>query len=212
MFLPIRLIPISVQCIVLNTALDMLLSRSNDVNDALDALDGSVIKVHVSDISQVFFLGFKQHNVWVHPTHEQTVDVVLESSSTGFARLCFNAEDADELVLQKVMTLSGDSHTMLQFKKLFEKMDMDWDATLKNAFGYRFGKRVSRAAKKLIALDLSCQKSANHWTQQQLLQAGVPDQQRFEAWLAGVEALQRQSQQLNKRLKRAQRNVKSLQS
>jgi len=212
MFLPIRLIPISVQCIVLNTALDLFLSNAKDLEGTLDALDGSVIQINVSDIQQVFFLGFEQHNIWVHPKHHQNADVILESSTTGFARLCFNGEDADELVLQKVMRLSGDSHIMLQFKKLFEQMDMDWDVTLQHAFGYRFGKRVSSAAKKLIELDQQCQVGGHAWAQRQLLRQGVPNEQRFEACLAGVEELQRQSQQLNKRMQRAQRYLKSLQS
>ncbi|MDQ6962129.1 MAG: SCP2 sterol-binding domain-containing protein [Mariprofundaceae bacterium] len=210
MFLPIRLIPLSVQCIVLNTALDLLLTRSNVLGDTLSALDGVVIEVKVSDVNEVFFLGFKQQKAWVHPTHDSHVDVTLEANTTGFARLCFNGEDADELVLQKVLKLSGDSHAMLQFKALFEKMDMNWFDSLKHAFGYRFAKRVRLAAYGLIEKDQQCQQQLKTWVQQKLLQQGTPNHQHFEAWVAGIEELERQKQQLTKRVQRAQRQLKSL--
>ena len=210
MFLPIRLIPMPVQCIVINTALELLLTRSNVLTETLSSLGGTVIEVRVSDVNEVFFLGFKQHKAWVHPSYDGDVDVVLEATTTGFARLCFIGEDADELVLKKALKLSGDSHVMLQFKALFEKIDMDWDDSLSNAFGYRFAKRVRLAAQALIEKDRKCQSQLKMWTQQKLLEQGTPNRQRFEAWMAGVEELQRQNQQLSKRVQRAQRQLKSI--
>ncbi len=205
MFLPLRLIPVPVQCVVLATVLDLYLTRRDDLAPLLDELDGRVFRIHVTDTDAVFFLGFAGGRPWVHPSHQGDADVAIEATTAGFARLCFAREDPDDLVFQRALRLSGDSEAMLRFKKLLQAADIDWERELRAGFGEYFGARVARAAKGLIALENKAARSSREALRQCLDDADIPDQARFEAWQAGVEEAARSISRLKRRLTRLEK-------
>ena len=109
-FLPLRLIPVPVQCVVMTTVLDLAFSRDPALREDLDGLNHKVFRIHVSDLNSMLYLGFKAGRTWVHPKHDGDVDVHIEATTVGFARMCFAKEDPDDLVFQQVLKLSYQQH------------------------------------------------------------------------------------------------------
>ena len=192
MFLPLRLIPLPVQCVVMSTVLNLAFSRDTALKEHLNGLNQKVFRIHVSDLNSTFFLGFKSGRIWVHPEHSGKDDVYIEASTAGFARMSFAKEDADDLVFQQVLKLSGDSEAMLRFKRLLAAADLDWEAELRASFGDFFGSRVAKAAHALVAAESKLASSSKQLMQRYLNRMETPSGQRLQTWQAGVEQLAHQ--------------------
>jgi ubiquinone biosynthesis protein UbiJ len=204
MFLPLRLIPVPVQCVVLSTVLELFFSRDKSLTPLLEALNGKAFRIHVRDTNAVIFLGFKQGRSWVHSNHQGEVDVKLDATTAAFARLCFAHEDPDELVFEQVLKLSGDSEAMLRFKKLLAAADLDWERELRSAFGDFFGQRVASAAHALVAAEKKVATTAQQILEERLKSIEMPGGDRTQAWQAGVEDLHRKVSRLKGRITRAE--------
>jgi predicted lipid carrier protein YhbT len=191
MFLPLRLIPQPVQAVVLSTVLELFFSRDASLGPMLEGLDGRVFRIEVRDTGAVFHMGFSSGRPWVHTTHSGEPDVRIEATTAGFARLCFAHEDADELVFQQVLKLSGDTEAMLRFKKLLAAADIDYERELRAAFGDYFGSRVAEAARALLAAEAKVRARTEAAVSGALAGMQLPDEARLQAWQAGVEELGR---------------------
>ncbi len=203
MFLPLRLIPVPVQCVVLATVLDLFLARRGDELAALlDELDGRVFRIRVKDAGAVFFLGFSGGRAWVRPAHEGGADVRIEGDAAAFARMTFGGEDPDDLVFRRELTISGDSEAMLRFKRLFAAVDLDWERELRAAFGDFFGARVAAAARRAAEAGRRLEQGAHDALAGGLREMNVPDGDRVQAWQAGVEHLSRRLARLEGRVAR----------
>jgi predicted lipid carrier protein YhbT len=200
MFLPLRLIPVPVQCVVLSTVLNLFFSRDEKLAPLIDALEGRVFHIHVLDLGSDFYMGFAHGAPWVHPSHMGEADVRIDATTSGFARLCFAREDPDDLVFQQVLKLSGDSEAMLRFKKLLAAADIDWERELKDGFGEYFGSRVAAAARSLLEAEAKLGSSTHEAVMKCLRGLDVPDEERLQHWQAGVEAAARKLKRLENRL------------
>ncbi|MDQ6955199.1 MAG: SCP2 sterol-binding domain-containing protein [Mariprofundaceae bacterium] len=212
MFLPLRLIPLPVQCVVMSSVLDLAFSRDAKLNEHLDGLNGKVFRIHVSDMNTVMFLGFKSGRTWVHTDHQGVVDVRIESSIAGFARMCFAKEDPDDLVFKQVLKLSGDSESMLRFKKLLAAADLNWEQELRAIFGDFFGTRVAKAAHTLVAAEAKFSVSSKGILQDCLENMDTPNKQRLQTWQAGVEQLSHQMSRMKAKLTRLDHRCDALES
>ena len=210
MFLPLRLIPVPVQCVVMTTVLELVFSRDASLKPYLHDMEGRVFRIHVRDTNAIMFLGFKRGKAWVHSTYDGTVDVRLNATTAGFARMCFGHEDPDDLVFQQVLKLSGDSDAMLRFKKLFAAADLDWERELRSAFGDFFGSRVARAAHALVAAEQKVTESAQQSMSNSLRGMDMPDAERLQAWQAGVEHLAHQISRSKGRVTRLEHKLEHI--
>jgi len=212
MFLPLRLIPVPVQCVVMTTVLELVFSRDAALKSYLDDLEGRVFRIHVRDTNAVMFLGFKRGKAWVHSSYHGDVDVRLNATTAGFARMCFGHEDPDDLVFQQVLKLSGDSDAMLRFKKLFAAADLDWERELRASFGDFFGSRVARAAHALVEAEQKLSESSRQAVANRLHGMDIPDRERLQAWQAGVEHLAHQISRSKGRVTRLEHKLQALSS
>ena len=209
MFLPLRLIPVPVQCVVLSTVLGLFFARDKSLARVLDGLNGRVFRIHVRDTNAVFFMGFKKGYAWVHPSHTGEVSVEIDATTAAFARLCFAHEDPDELVFEQVLKLSGDSEAMLRFKKLLAQADLDWERELRDAFGDFFGRRVASAAYALVAAEKKVVSNTQRLLGEKLSGMDMPDAERTQAWQAGVEDLHRKIGRVKARVTRLEHRIDS---
>ncbi len=207
MFLPLRLIPVPVQCVVLATVFDLVLRRRPDLLPHLEELDGRVLRLKVTDVGSVMFLVFEGGRIAVHPVVEASPDVRIEGTAAGFARLTFGGEDPDDLVMARALKLSGDSDAMLRFKKLFAALDLDWERELRAAFGDFFGARVAKAARALVAAEERLEQGAKEAVRAGLKSLDVPDGARLEQWQAGVEHLRHRISRLKGRVTRLEHRL-----
>ncbi len=205
MFLPLRLIPVPVQCVVLASVLQVFFKDNGALLETLDALEGKVFRVFIKDTGAVFFIGFKHGNVWVHPSSQARPDVKIESTTSGFARLGFAKEDPDALVMQKVLKLSGDSESMLLFQKLLQELDLDWELELRRIFGDFFGRKVAHAAHKLIEAEQQLRDTSTRLVDDALKTMRVPSEERLQIWQAGVESVVRKTQKMMRHLDQLER-------
>jgi len=210
MFLPLRLIPLPVQCVVMASVLDLAFSRDANLNEHLDGLNGKVFRIHVTDTNAVMFLGFKSGRAWVHADCSDEVDVRIEATTAGFARMCFAKEAPDDLVFQQVLKLSGDSESMLRFKKLLAAADLDWERELRAIFGDFFGIRVAKAAHALVAAEAKLSSASKAVVQDCLTDMQTPNADRLQAWQAGVEQLSHQVSKLKGKTTRLEHRVDAL--
>ena len=211
LFLPLRLIPVPVQCVVLSTVLDLFFSRDAELKPLLNALNDKTFRIYVRDTSSCFFLGFAKGRVWVHPNHQGSIDVRIEATTAGFARLCFAREDPDDLVFQQVLKLSGDSEAMLRFKTLLATADLDWEQELRSNFGEFFGSRVAKTAHALVAAEATVSKNSKQAVSDVLQSMHTPDGERLQKWQAGVETLAHQISRLKARTTRLEHRLEQQQ-
>jgi len=204
-FLPLRLIPSSVQAVVLSSVLNVFFSRDRSLESLVNDLDGRVFHIHVKDVNRDLYLGFQRGKVRVHPDHKGEAHVRIDATTAGFSRLCFGHEDPDDLVFQQVLKLSGDSESMLRFKRLLAAADIDWEQELKAIFGVYFGSRVAEAAKGLLKAETRLQDMTHHRIQSCLVGMDVPKQQDLQEWQAGVEQAARDISRLKRRLTRLEK-------
>ncbi len=207
MFLPLRLIPQPVQAVVLSTVLELFFSRDASLGPLLEGLDGRVFRIEVRDTGAVFYMGFSSGHPWVHTAHTGEADVRIEATTAGFARLCFAHEDADELVFQQVLKLSGDTESMLRFKKLLAAADIDYERELRSAFGEYFGTRVAEAARAVLAAEEKLRRRTHAAVSGALHDMQVPDEARLQAWQAGTEELARHITRAKGRLTRLEHEL-----
>jgi len=207
MFLPLRLIPVPVQCVVMTTVLELVFLRDESLKPYLNDLDDRVFRIHVRDTGAIMFLGFTHGRAWVHSSFQGEVDVRLNATTAGFARMCFGHEDPDDLVFQQVLKLSGDSDAMLRFKKLFAAADLDWERELRSAFGDFFGSRVARAAHALVEAEQKLTDSSRQAIVNSLRDMDIPDSERLQAWQAGVEHLAHQISRTKGKVTRLQHKL-----
>jgi len=200
MFLPLRLIPVPVQCVVLASVLQVFFKKNDELTDILESLEGKVFRVFIKDTGAVLFIGFKSGSVWVHPSSKQRPDVKIESTTAGFARLSFAKEDPDALVMQKVLKLSGDSESMLLFQKLLEKLDLDWELELRKAFGDFFGRKVAKAAHALVDAEKKLKDTSTQFIDDALRSIETPSEERLQLWQAGVESVSRKVNKAQRQL------------
>jgi len=210
MFLPLRLIPVPVQCVVLTTVLELFFARDDSLKPLLSELEGKVFRIHASDTGVIVFLGFSAARPWVHPVYEGDVDVRIKATTAGFARLCFAREDPDDLIFQQVLTLSGDSEAMLRFKKLFTTADLDWEQELRSAFGDFFGSRVARAAHAMLETEKKLAEGSRQVVSNSLRDMDIPDGKRLQDWQAGVEDVSRQISRLKGRVTRSEHKLEHI--
>jgi len=209
MFLPLRLIPVPVQCVVLSTVLELVFKRDEKLKPLLADLNGKVFRIHVRDTGAVIFLGFSAGRPWVHPSHDGAPDVKIEATTAGFARMCFAHEDPDDLVFRQVLKLSGDSDAMLRFKKLLAAADLDWERELRANFGDFFGSRVAKAAHLLVATEQKVTAGSRQLVTDMLHGMEMPGAERLQAWQAGVEQLSHQVSRLKGRVTRLEHRLDS---
>jgi len=210
MFLPLRLIPVPVQCVVLTTVLELFFARDDSLKPLLSALEGKVFRIYVPDTGVAIFLGFTAGKPWVHPVYEGDIDVRIEATTAAFAHMCFAREEPDDLVFQQVLKLSGDSETMLRFKKLFAAADLDWEQELRSAFGDFFGSRVARAAHALVATEKKLSEGSRQVVASRLREMDIPDSERLQDWQAGVEHLSHRISRLKGRVTRSEHKLERL--
>ncbi len=200
MFLPLRLIPVPVQCVVVATVLNLVLQRDAALREQAYDLDGRVFRIHVSDTGALFFLVFLGGVAKVHSHHEGNIDVRITAETAGFARMVFAHEDPDALVFRQLLRISGDSEAMLRFKKLMQTADVNWEHELEMAFGHFFGRRVAKAATLAIETEEKLRQGLHDVLQQGLHGLNVPDEQAMQRWQAGVEHLQHRIHRLEQRM------------
>ncbi len=202
LFLPLRLIPQSVQCVIISTVLNLVLLRDDKLRALAYDLENRVFRVHVRDQGFLFYLLFHDGQVQTHPSHDGDADVRITAETAAFARMIFDHEDPDDLVFRQLLRISGDSESMLRFKKIMQAADVNWETELQSAFGHFFGRRIAQAAKKLMDTEEKLRQNIHHSLQQQLSDINIPDQQRLQQWQAGVEHLQHRQQRLEQRIRR----------
>ena len=187
MFLPLRLIPVPVQCVVMSTVLDLVFSRDESLKPYLNDLEGRVFRIHVRDTNAIMFLGFSRGKAWVHSSYQGEVDVRLNATTAGFARMCFGHEDPEALVFQQVLTLSGDSEALLLFKKLVAAAGLHWAREVRSALVGFFVAEWARAAHALVDAEQKLADSSRQAVNNSLRDMDIPDGERLQAWQAGVE-------------------------
>lgn len=211
MFLPLRLIPVPVQCVVLSTVLEMFLLRDDSLVPLIEPLEGKAFRIHARDTHALIYLGFTGGRPWVRPHYGGDIDLRIEATTAGFARMCFAHEEPDELIKQQVLKMSGDSETMLRFKDLFAASDLDWERELRATFGDYFGARVARAANTLIQGEQRLAKSSRQIVSNSLHGVCLPDGERIRQWQAEVEQLSHRLSSLKGRTTKLEHRLAELQ-
>ncbi len=199
--MPLRMIPVTVQCVVIASVFDVFLARDAALKVLAQSMQGKVYCIHVIDTHAKFYIGFSDVRVWVHSECDRVVDVEISSTLAGIVRLTFAKEDPDALVFEQVLRLSGDSEAMLLFKRLLTVADIDWERELRSSFGDLFGARIAKTAKAMIAFEQRARMHTLNSVNGYMRKIDIPQKERLQLWQAGVELVSRDLLRLQKRIR-----------
>lgn len=118
---------------LLETAINRAIAMDPASEKHLKRLNGCVLEVNVTSISQSFFFGVSEQKVSLQPS-DTAPSVILCGTASAFAKLAF-MEDKNSLFRRKEISLSGDAVRAQQIQNLMRSLKLDWEALLAEAIG-----------------------------------------------------------------------------
>jgi len=198
-FVPLRLVPAPVFCVMAETALLLALERNEEARAMLDALEGIALRAHLEDLALGIDLWVEQGRVFVRPAGARTPSARVRGNTAAFARLLLG-EEMEALVMRREIVADGDGDAMLRMQRWLQLLRPDWERALKDAFGEAVGARVASGLRTLAKAAAATEKQARRWLQGTLRASGVASRSELERLRAGAEHLWHRIDRLQQRL------------
>ncbi|MCE2573403.1 ubiquinone anaerobic biosynthesis accessory factor UbiT [Motilimonas eburnea] len=119
---PAQAVPFAVQRVLLENALNTLLSSSIE-DEELDFLEEKWLKVCISDLGLAWCMTLKQGHIVVADAN-QAYDVLFQGELNDLILIAGRKEDADTLFFQRRLQIEGDTELGLEVKNLLDGFDM----------------------------------------------------------------------------------------
>lgn len=120
---PLRLIPCEIHSQLLVSGFNIILKQPL-LNNELNDLHGHHINIQVTDLKVAFHFTIVGGKFKVCSPY-QRADVVIAGRARDIFSLITRQEDSDTLFFQRRLKLSGDTELGLQFKNVFDAIDID---------------------------------------------------------------------------------------
>mgnify|MGYP001072334169 CR=1 FL=1 len=133
--------------LALERALNASLALDPATQQALQALDGSVLHIVCTLPSHSVYVLFVDQHIELWSLFEGGVDTTLSGSASAFFSLWRSRNKITALVDSGV-TLTGDSLLLQQLQKMSAQLDVDWEALLGEHTGDVVAHQLGRAARK----------------------------------------------------------------
>lgn len=113
-------------------AINSILALDSESRDKLSTLAGKCVQIELSDNGPTLFLLFTGNHVQVMPTSLVTADIILRGSASAFVKL---ATQETLNLYQSGVNITGDMGLADELRKIFQRLDLDWEGGLANYTG-----------------------------------------------------------------------------
>ncbi len=182
--------------------------------EALKSLKGQVIALECTRPAITLYLHSEANGeLSLRGVHEGPVSTRVIGSAEDF-RILAQAEDPAAALINGGIVLQGSSHTLIAMQRIFNDLDIDWEAPLVSALGDVAGHQL--ASMLSAAFNWSRQASAN--LRRQLEEFAIeearltPPKLALEHFYEDVQQLSERSERLAQRLERLRLRVERLRS
>ena len=191
----------------LETALNYYLQLDPESLRRLGRLQGKVIAIELRGLETTIYALPGSYGLRLHSSWEDEVDTTISGTPLALTRMGLG--DSGKALFSGDVTISGDTETGQQFKRILDGMDIDWEEQLS-----RFtGDLVAHRAGNLVRDGLQWGRRALHSLQldvTEYLQEEsriLPGQAEFAAFTEQVERLRDDSARLEARVERLRRRL-----
>ncbi|MDD5034517.1 MAG: SCP2 sterol-binding domain-containing protein [Methylococcaceae bacterium] len=110
--------------------------------DYLSPLAGKIIALHLSPLNWRLYLCPGEDSLEILPSFDGIPDVTLSGTPLAFARMGLD-DRASRALFAGEVTIEGDMKTARRFQELFERLDIDWEASLARLTGQSLAQQLA---------------------------------------------------------------------
>ena len=129
-------------CIVMENAINGLLALDENSRQNAAPLSGKTLKIELSDLNLSFFLSISGRQDILIMSYGENPDVVIRASSINLAKMS-TLEDANRMVLNQDVNISGDVATVSKVQEFFASVHIDWEEHLSRLTGDLIAHKIS---------------------------------------------------------------------
>lgn len=188
-------------CYSLEKMVNFILLRDEDSTTRLVALEGKLVAIKFTNLHLTLYWLFENQKVRILSTCRDEADASVSGPLEAIVRLGLS-----KAKVAKDLTVSGDMHAVEDFKALFAKLDIDWDAQLAALIGDALAFKVGRAARLTKQWVKQAAQSLHENTKEYLAEESgwLPPRLLFTEFSKDIRELNRDVDRLAARVKRLQ--------
>jgi ubiquinone biosynthesis protein UbiJ len=192
----------------LEAAFNAWLKLDGEALPRLQALQGQVIAVHVTNPGLSLYFIPAAENVQVMSHYDAEADVTLTGSALAFMRLA-GAEDSAKAMLENRIQVDGNMAIAGQFSSVINDVDIDWEELLAQAVGDIVAHQAGQLARDgkgwLDDTAQAMRMNASEYLQEE--SRLLPAEAEISAYLDEVDALRSDVDRLAARVQRLQNQL-----
>lgn len=184
-----------------------LLGLDGEVEQLLSPLKNKVIQISIEDLTLSYFVVFQEQSIIVKPQSERTPSVKISGKLTAFIAAAAN-ENSGDAIFTGDLQFNGEINTARQFQKVAQSLNIDWLEPLSQVFGDINAQILADGVK---GFGLFAKNLLGNFTQDfpEYIQEEAkltPTSYELSAFTEDVDQLRSQSERLQARIKRLQKN------
>ncbi|HRJ51527.1 MAG TPA: SCP2 sterol-binding domain-containing protein [Candidatus Thiothrix moscowensis] len=175
--------------------------------ERLQALQGKLICLHISNPDLKLYFLPTADTVRVTTTYEAEPDVTIHGSALALMRLS-SAEDTGKAMLEQGIKIDGDMGLGNRFSQILREIDVDWEELLSRAVGDVIAHQMGQLARATKGWLEDSAHAMRLNTQEYLQEEArlVPADAELRQYLDAVDTLRMDTDRLEARLKRLESN------
>lgn len=137
-------------CVVMESAINGLLALDEQARDNAKSLSGKTLQVILSDLGVTFYIGVTHQQDLQILSYAEQPDVVIRATSINLAKMS-TMDDANRMVLNQDVTISGDVGTVSQVQAFFASVHIDWEEHLSRLTGDMIANKIGSSLRAGVA-------------------------------------------------------------
>ncbi len=114
----------------LQKAMNKALALDESMPEKIQQLNGRVLEIIISPLALNFYIQFSDKEIKLLEQYSKAADTVIHSSPIGLIRLSLLPASKARSLFNDNIRISGDVELGQNVKKLFDSLDIDWEAHL----------------------------------------------------------------------------------
>jgi O2-independent ubiquinone biosynthesis accessory factor UbiT len=201
--IPLKLMPQPATAVSLSIVLNIFFSRYPDLKKQLSELSGKIFEFGVDDLDESFYMMVDdQGGVTIHTYCDNIPNVTMSGTSSAFLSLLFQTADPDSLFFSRALDLSGETDTGLHFKNILNNVDIDWERELATLFSAPVARTLMSLARQVEGIGGQGKEKVESEIEDWMEEHNLPLKAKFETFQSHLEALQEQTDRLEKSISR----------
>ncbi len=133
----------SILAVMLETAVNRVLSLDENTPSRLQRLDGRILRLDLDGVGISLFFIFSALRVQVSIDFDDEPDTVISGSPFALFSMAVPDGDGSWGSPDSRVNISGDANLARDLERLFSRLDPDWESTLSRLFGDVWGHQLA---------------------------------------------------------------------